>query len=466
MTRTTKAIPPVWPIGAGAKLAPFFFTVILKGAALQNVPLVLFPLLLSFLLACIGVIPAHADFSKLDVLIAKGQGREALKLAGKGSKDDQLYAAASLMLRDRRARDAELIFKRLFIKQPRSEHVRLGLIRALLAQKKTLEAADVAGQADFKKLDGITARNYAALIKAVKTIPAKPAKRSGVIVSFNAAPTTNVTGGSTVKTVFVGGIPFTLDADSLQKSGVNLAGSATAFHTTDLTDRLALRLKGGVSTNVNVEALNEAEVTASFSGDFLWKTNGLSVSLGPVVEHVWRESDPELWRYGGQFSVSKGWKNGSDFAFSSRFVAQDYVKNSVKDGYAFNASASYGRLLSSVWRVEFQAGLSLEKTKLDHLDYIAYSGGVELTRKFNLKGDVFVSAGLDIKQRDYQGKHPLSSGPRHDTTTVFSASLAHSQIKAFGITPKLIYEYSNTWSNIDIYSANAHTVRLAVNKSF
>ena len=454
---------------AGVTPVPFFLLCsigFLKGAALQNVPSVMFRLMLSFLLACAGLAPAYADFATIDALIAKGQSRQALKLAGKGNKNDQLYAAASIMLQDGLAINAETIFKRLLAKEYSSERVRLGLIKALLAQKKTAEAASIARQADFNKLDGITARNYKALINAAKAAPAKPMKRSGVIVSFNVAPSTNVTGGSTVKTVLVGGIPFTLDADSLQKSGMNLSGSVTAFHTADLTDKLAVRLKAGVSSNLNIEAFNEAEITVSTSADFLWKTAGWSVSLGPVVEHVWRESDPELWRYGAQFSLAKGWKNGSDAAFSSRLVAQDYIKNNVKDGYAFTASASYGRLLSPVWRGELQAGFSIEKTKLSHLDYIAYSGGVELTRKFEFNGDLFVSAGIDLKQRDYQGKHPLSSGPRRDTTTGVSVSLAHSAIKAFGITPKLIYEFSNTHSNIDIYSTNAHTVRFAINKSF
>lgn len=147
-------------------------------------------------------------------------------------------------------------------------------------------------------------------------------------------------------------------------------------------------------------------------------------------------------------------------------VAQDYITNSVRDGYAFSANASHGRLLSPVWRVEVQTGFSMEETRLDHLDYVAYSVGAEVTRKFDVNGDLFVSAGIDVKQRDYQGKHPLSSGARRDATTAISLSLAHNKITAFGITPKLIYEYIKTGSNIDIYASDAHTVRLPVNKSF
>ena len=93
---------------------------------------------------------------------------------------------------------------------------------------------------------------------------------------------------------------------------------------------------------------NEAEITATTSADFIWKAAGWSVLLGPVIEHVRRESDPELWRYGALISLSKGSKNGSDAAFGSRLVAQDYVNNNVKDGYACSANASYGRLLSPV----------------------------------------------------------------------------------------------------------------------
>jgi hypothetical protein len=408
---------------------------------------------------------ARADFEDIDRLIGMNQSLAALQLAGKGSKDDQLYTAAYVMLKDGQADKAEQIFKRLMAKRPVSEQIRLGLIRALLAQKKTAEAARVARQADMAKLDGITARNYAALIKAAAAAE-KPVKRSGVVVSFNAAPTTNVTSGSTVKTVLVGGVPFTLDDDSLEQSGVNISGSLAAFHTFDVNKNLAVRLKGGVSSTTNAEALNEAEITASFNGDFLWKAAGWSVSLGPVLEHVWQESDPLLWRYGGQFSLVKGWKDGSDASFSSRLVAQDYINTNSKDGTVFNLNASYGRLLSPVWRTEFKAGFSMEKTRLDYLDYISFSAGTEITRKFAFNGDFFVSAGVDFKQRDYQGKHPLSSGARHDTTTAVSVSLAHSRIKAFGITPKLIYEYSDTRSNIDIYSTHAQTVRLSINRSF
>ncbi len=408
---------------------------------------------------------AHADFQDIDKLMGMNQSLAALQLAGKGSKDDQLYAAAYVMLGDGQADKAEQIFKRLLAKRPASEHVRLGLIRALLAQKKTAEAARVAAKADTAKLDGITARNYAALIKAAAATE-KSVKRSGVVVSFNAAPTTNVTGGSTVKTVLVGGVPFTLDDDSLEQSGVNISGSLTAFHTIDVNKNLAVRLKGGISGTANVETVHAPEITASLSGDFLWKAAGWSVSLGPVLEHVWQESDPLLWRYGGQFSLTKGWKDGSDVSFSSRLVAQDYINTNNKDGTAFNLNATYGRLLSPVWRAEFKAGFSMEKTRVDYLDYISFSAGAEITRKFDFNGDLFVSAGTDFKQRDYQGKHPLSSGPRYDTTTVVSVSLAHSRIKAFGITPKLIYEHSDTQSNIDIYSTNAQTVRLSINRSF
>jgi outer membrane protein len=415
--------------------------------------------------ACASLSLARADFEDIDNLLSKNERLAALKLAGKGSKDDQLYAAAYTMLNDGQLEKAEQIFKRLIAKFPASEHLRLGLIRALLAQKKTAEAASFARQADTAKLDGVTANNYAALIKSAVDAE-KPAKRSGLIFSFNAAPTTNVTGGSTVKTVLVGGVPFTLDPDSLQKSGLNTSASMAAYHTLDVTKNLALRLKGGVSTTINVEAVKEAEITASTSADFLWKAAGWSFSMGPVVEHVWRESDPELWRYGGQFSLAKDWKNGSDATFRSRLVAQDYITTNIKDGYAFYANVSYGRIISPVWRVEGEAGFSMEKTRLDHLDYAAYSGGLELTRKFEFGGDFFVAAGVDLTQRDYKGKHPLSSDARHDTTISSSVSLAHSRIKAFGITPKLIYEYSDTQSNIDIYSTNAHTVRLAINKSF
>jgi outer membrane protein len=427
---------------------------------------VLVRLFLVSIFAVAGLVPALADFETINRLIVKGDSRAALQLAGRGTEDDRLYAAALLMLSDGFAGQAEAVFKRLLERQPGSLLVRQGLIRAFLAQQKTAEAVRFAQKADFKKLDKTTARDYWALIKATHIVSPKSSKRSGFIVSLNAAPTTNVTGGSTVQTVFVGGIPFTLDADSLQQSGVSVSGSVTAYHTLDITNNLAVRLKGGVSTTVNVEAPNEAEITASLSSDFIWKAAGWSVSLGPVVEHVWREADPQVWRYGAQFSLAKGWKDGSEASLNTRLVMQDYAIANVKDGFVFNASASYGRLLSPVWRIRLQAAFILEQTKLDHLDYVAYSSGFELTRKFDAGGDFFVSAGVDFKQRDYQGKHPLSAGARHDTTTSASVSLAHSRITAFGVTPKLIYEFSVTRSNIDIYATNAQTVRLAINKSF
>ena len=197
--------------------------------------------------------------------------------------------------------EAEVIAASLFQQQQQSIYFRHLLIRTLLAQNKRRQAALLAAGANSSKLPPDLVRDYTALVISenltAKSAAAEPGKtkRSGVVFGFNAAPTTNITKGGKSQTIYLGGIPFVVDAGSVEKSGITIGASAQAYHLVDLTEKLSVRLAGGVAVNVNVDDVKSVETTVNLSADFTstailpW-----TVNTGPLLEHVWIGSDAEM----------------------------------------------------------------------------------------------------------------------------------------------------------------------------
>ena len=433
-----------------------------------------------FIAACaileLGVGAQSAGTSDVDRLILQKNFAQVESLSTLSNTRQRAYAKAEIALVKGDAAQTVLITKILLNAEPKSVAVRYLLVRALLAQRKEIEAAQIAQQADIRRLPPTVAKQYAALIAEARKARSqkqnasttkttrKSDRKSGLLFSMNVAPTTNVTGGTSSQTIVIGGLPF--KSDTVAKEGVSVAGNLEAFHTIDVEQNLSLRLGASLGLKVNSVDTKAYETTTGVSASLQWKTSHGSMALGPIADHMWVGHQSELWRYGVRYSVSHNFTSGSELYLSGRAVVQDYTIRDFRDGWRANLDANYSFSPNPDYRVDLTVGTEIERTELKHLDYFGYYLGIDVVRKFEWAGSLYVGAGLNWRDRSYVGNAPLSSEPRHDETLTASLTFAHNKIKFFNFTPKVIVEYTQTNSNLALYTSNAATVRFAANRSF
>ena len=339
-----------------------------------------------------------------------------------------------------------------------------------LAQTLFAIDEDDSARHNFELVLGGAANNPALQTTARNYINAIEARRRWDFTSFlTVAPSTNLNHGTESQTVYINGLPFTLDDGSVQKSGVGVYGGFQGGYRLPVTTRLDLVMTVGSQAKRYAEgAFNDTLVNASIGPKLKFEKGYLGVYA--TADHHWVADAAYNWSYGGL--ISGGYRFGpADLVSADAGCTQrNYQTNwrgtdmSYQNGHGCFAGLRAEHYFDSRTYVRGLANGGIERTSLAHLNSTSIGGGIGLYHEFawgiSLYGQAMYT---DVK---FDGKYPGFNFARHDQRTSATVNLTKRDFEIFGLAPQLQYTYTHNDSNVPLTVYDEHGAALTLTKRF
>ncbi len=355
--------------------------------------------------------------------------------------------------------EAVALYRDILDDQPALVRVRLELARTLFALKRDRVAAyhfRLALAEDLPENAKTNIRVFLALIEA--------RKQWRVNASAGIAPDTNVSAGPRDRQVQIFGLPFELDDDARQRSGVGLttALSAEYFPRIHKNWRLEARA-GGTFTDYSNIRFDDLFLFGEVGPRYESKNYSVSV-LGAYSRRF----------FGGEgFSESVGVKSLVGLGVTSRtrlFLRStaSYVRydlNEFRNGPVLTLGATAVRALSRGATLRGGLSVSREQTDSNVLRNTQFIVNGAYGRE--LPYAVTVQAGPEIYWRQFDTSDPVNNDlTRRDITYGGSLFVTKRDWRLYGFAPVATYQFLRNESNVDRFDFTRHRLNVSLTRVF
>ena len=122
-------------------------------------------------------------------------------------------------------------------------------------------------------------------------------------LGFAAAPGTNIGGTSDERFIYIYGLPFRRDAESLTKSGIGLSVWGGGEYQHPLGDRVRLRLGMNASRNEYSGGQFDRMLVSLHAGPRVFVSRTTQFSILGNWRHQWNANDPAYFDLGGRLTA-------------------------------------------------------------------------------------------------------------------------------------------------------------------
>jgi hypothetical protein len=396
-------------------------------------------------------------------LIVSGQTDPARRLLEKvrdraPDPVDVKFLLGTIAVAEKRYPDAVKIFRDILTDKPDLTRVRLELARALFLNKEDEAAEHHFRLALAAQPPGPVADNINKFLDAIRA-----RKDFRYTFAFSVAPDTNINVAPEDERVDLFGLPFVLDRNARQKSGVGLVVSGGADYSPDIGGRAKLDTSVFVRhTDYSGSAFDDTLVSAGIGPSFRWPRTVISTQV--TGYYRWYGHDAYNRALGGQVSweqdVSRRWH----LSATAGYQQVDYLINDQLDGpvYSLVSAATYG--LDSRSFLRGIVALDYERARASALRNWDVRLGLGYYREFGWGVIAYLQP--EITFNPYQGIQPAFARKRNDREYRVGLSLIKRDISLWGFSPELRYTFIRNDSTIDFYSYTRHRVELGVSRKF
>ncbi|MGH1351412.1 MAG: surface lipoprotein assembly modifier [Methyloligellaceae bacterium] len=355
-------------------------------------------------------------------------------------------------------KDTVAIYRKVLTNNPGFNRIRLELAHTLFLMKEYTSAKHhfdlVIASSDNKDFR----------LRVQKFIDAIYKKRKWQVSAYaSLVPSTNINNGTSTETIYVNGIPFTIDDASKEKSGIGLSAGVNAGYAFSLTDKLDWVVGGGVHIK-------------QYKGEE-FDDNILSVEMGPryrfqsgyigiyaTAMRRWYAGEEYGYNWGGR--VHGSYRLGSKNVLFSDISCQNkkHDEQDWKDGHSCNVGTSLDHYLNSKSFVRVLGGAGLDKNEVEHLDYNMGYAGLGLYRELPMGISLYAEG--KYMHFDYDGVSPGLTEGRLDQRYLATLHITKRDWNYMGYAPMLQYQYIYNDSNSDINTFDSHNVNLTLTKNF
>lgn len=349
-------------------------------------------------------------------------------------------------------------FRGILDNRPDLVRVRLELARALFALKR-----DQAAAYHFRLAlaDGLPDAAKANIKLFLDQIQARKVWRVGA--SFGLAPDSNVTAGPKDRAVELFGLPFQLDDDALERSGLGLSSSLSASYFPRLSARWRgeFRAGGSITDYENIH-FDDAFIFAEAGPRF--ETRGMSISALGAVSRRFFGGDGYNTSVGAKASVSKGLntRTWATFRFSGAYL--DYDDADFRDGQVYSAGLTFRRALNRLSTTQIGATVTREQTSDVLLRNTQYLFNAAYSRE--LPYGVTLQAGPDVYYRSFDNFDNSNGNVRTDWTYGGSIYVTKRDWRLGGFAPVVSYQYLMNESNADRFDYTRHRANVGLTRTF
>ena len=277
------------------------------------------------------------------------------------------------------------------------------------------------------------------------------------------APSTNFNNGTSRKTILIGGLPFTVDANSRVKSGIGYRGGANASYTFHPGKDLSLIVGAGVNfTEYAGKTFDDRIVSQNVSVVRKYKSG--QVSLGLTASQRWSGAKEFILEVGPQVTITHKINQKVRVFAKFRHLRTKFKIADYRNGGTSTADFRFSYGVSADTVLYALVGGQRTGTRRNHLDFWSGYGGLAVYKELPF-GITYYGEGK-ITKKYFDGDFPLLGEPEKDTRFNFNASITKRDFSMFGLAPRIEYSYTKSISNSAFSRYSSHGLNLSLTKAF
>ncbi|MES2253999.1 MAG: surface lipoprotein assembly modifier [Pseudomonadota bacterium] len=410
-----------------------------------------------------GQTVAISDADAAQLLIANGRLDDAKKvlthiLDGKPDDSESLFLLGTIAVAQVDYDTAISLFRRLLVKEPDAERVRLELARAFFLKADYQNADRQFRFARAGDIPDAAKENIDHFLGAISRL-----REWTFDFALGLAPDTNQNAATSASQVQIFGLPFTLDPNARSQSGVGLAGAASGEWSPLVSDTVKARVGANVS-RVEYSGGNFDDMTISgYAGpQFLfpdWDVSLLATGF-------------QRWYANKSFVSGVGGKLAGEYGITSDLLAGGSVGvQAVTDrftpeqsGALTTTQAQAAYVLSPSSLVQLQIGFNRQDARIAAYSYSGIWTSLAYQRDLPFGFSASVQPAWFVTR--YDEALPAFGRKRADDALMLNVSLLNRRFEYHGFTPRFSYTFTDQHSNLALYSYTRHQFQIGLTSQF
>ena len=292
-------------------------------------------------------------------------------------------------------------------------------------------------------------------------------RRWNMHLGFAVAPDTNIGGSSNERTIYIFGLPFRRDAESLTTSGVGLSVWGGGEYQHPLGDRVRHRLGMDASRKEYSGGKFDRMLVGWHAGPRVFVSRTTEFSVLGNWRHQWSANDPDYFDLGGRMTVAHRFSRRLTANGNASWHDRRYRTRKALDGPVRNFSLSAGWVVTPTVRLEATAGYGRDRPETvrfrNESKWLQAGVSVALPRGFTVGG------GGGVRWTDFGGEWPPNTPAgefREDKTYNLRASVHNRALTFFGFSPEISVVHEVRKTNAQLYDYKRTGGELRVVRKF
>lgn len=350
------------------------------------------------------------------------------------------------------------LFRRILVREPEAERVRLELARSFFLKGDYDNADRQFRFARAGDIDDTVKSNIDRFLSAINRL-----RDYTVNFSFALAPDTNQNAATSASQVSIFGLPFAPDKSARKQSGVGVAGNIGGEWSPILDDNIKARI-GGDLYRVEYSGGQFDDMTVSAYGGPQFLSSNWDVSVLATGFKRWFANQDYVSGAGGKlagdYGIASDWLLGASIGGQS--VTNSFIPE--QSGPLWSAQLQAAYVLSPSSLFQLQLGFNRQEAQISPYSYtgVWFGGGYSQDLSWGF------SAGFQPSYfiTRYDAALAAFGKTRSDDTVMLAFTLLNRRFDYHGFTPRISYVFSEQHSNIPIYSFTRNQFQIGVTSLF
>jgi tetratricopeptide (TPR) repeat protein len=350
------------------------------------------------------------------------------------------------------------LFRRILVREPDAERVRLELARAFYLKGDYDNADRQFRFARAGDIDDAVKTNIDHFLSAINRL-----REWTVNFSLALAPDTNQNAATAASQISIYGLPFALDPAARRQSGIGMASDIGGEWSPLLNDNLKARIGGDLS-RVEYSGGNFDDMTLSAYGGPQWLFSNWDVSVLAVGFQRWYANQDFVSGIGGKLAGDYGIT--SDLLIGASVGGQNITNDFIPEqsGPLWSAQLQGTYVLSPSSLFQLLGGVNRQDARIAPYSYsgVWFGAGYQQDLPFGF------SAGFQPSyyMTRYDAALAAFGQTRSDDTVMLALTVLNRRFDYHGFTPRVSYVFTDQHSNIALYSYTRSQFQIGITSLF
>lgn len=397
------------------------------------------------------------------LLIANDRLDDARKIleheqAARPDDSQTLFLLGAIAVAQKDYDTAISLFRRILVREPDAERVRLELARAFYLKGDYDNADRQFRFARAGDIDDAVKTNIDHFLSAINRL-----REWTVNFSLALAPDTNQNAATAASQISIYGLPFALDPAARRQSGIGMAGDIGGEWSPLLNDNLKARIGGDLS-RVEYSGGNFDDMTLSAYGGPQWLFSNWDVSVLAVGFQRWYANQDFVSGIGGKLAGDYGIT--SDLLIGASVGGQNITNDFIPEqsGPLWSAQLQGTYVLSPSSLFQLLGGVNRQDARIAPYSYsgVWFGAGYQQDLPFGF------SAGFQPSyyMTRYDAALAAFGQTRSDDTVMLALTVLNRRFDYHGFTPRVSYVFTDQHSNIALYSYTRSQFQIGITSLF